>query len=442
MFKRAMHNMFNMLDFIESKRDGGTHSEDDINAFVQAVSNGTAPDYQIAAWLMAVVFNGLSDEELMAFTSALADSGDLVTFPQGTVVVDKHSTGGVGDKTTFVAAPVAAACGVKVAKLSGRGLGYTGGTVDKMESLPGMDMHLSSVQFIDQVMSIGLALSGHSLDLAPAEGRFYSLRDVTGTVPSIPLVASSIVSKKIAGGGSAFVFDVKCGSGGFMQTLPRSEALARTLVSLSKALGRKSVCLVSDMSQPLGEWVGNSAELAEAIDVLSNRGPADTRELSLLLASEMLVLGGAAGGIDAARALAEDALSSGRALDKFASAINEQGGDASVCREPWKSIEIAANKQEIKAESSGFVEKADAMLIGKAVRMLGGGRLRKGDEVDRTVALRLMKKVGSAVEKGDTLAEVYYASDSMLSEAETCVRSAFIVGDKRISVPLVLGRAD
>ena len=433
---------FNMLDFIESKRDGLAHSGNDMDEFVRAVCDGTAPDYQVAAWLMAVVFRGLSNEELIAFTSALARSGDIVSFPPGTIVVDKHSTGGVGDKTTFVAAPIAAACGVKVAKLSGRGLGYTGGTVDKMESLQDMDMHLSSTQFIDQVMRTGIALSGHSIDLAPAEGRFYSLRDVTGTVPSIPLIASSIVSKKIAGGGSAFVFDIKCGSGAFMKTLPDAQTLSAALVSLSKALGKESVCIISDMSQPLGEWIGNSAELAEAIEVLSGRGPGDTGELSVALAAEMLVLGGVTKDIDTALKFAAESLNDGSALEKFRSTIREQGGDASVCDDPWKILAVAANKQEIKAESGGFVEKLDAMQIGKAVRMIGGGRVRKGDEVDRTVAVRLLKKRGSAVERGDTIAEIYYTYSKMLPEAADSVLSAFAIGGTQRQSPLILGRVE
>lgn len=432
--------MFNMLDFIESKRDGLLHSSDDIRLFVQAVKDETIPDYQIAAWLMAVLFKGLSDEELVSFTSSLAHSGDVVQFPHGTLAVDKHSTGGVGDKTTLVAAPIAASCGVKVAKLSGRGLGYTGGTVDKMGSLCGMNMHLSSTQFIEQVMRMGIAISGHSLDLAPAEGRLYTLRDVTGTTPSLPLIASSIVSKKIAGGGAAFVFDVKCGSGGFMQTLPEARELAEALVNLSKALGKSSVCIISDMNQPLGEWVGNSVEVAEAIDVLSNRGPADTKELSLLLASEMLLLGGAAKNLDDASALAAEALRSGRALEKFASVIREQGGDDSVCADPRGKLGIAVNKQDIRAESGGFVEKLDARQIGRALRTIGGGRVRKSDSIDAAAGIRLVKKIGSPVENGDILAEIYYSTDTMLSEAASFVRNAYKIGGTNTSSPLILGR--
>ena len=434
--------MFIMLDFIECKRDGSIHSADDIRSFVRAVRDDMVPDYQVAAWLMAVFLNGLSDEELVVFTDAIARSGDVVSFPEGVLVVDKHSTGGVGDKTTFIVTPVAAACGVKVAKLSGRALGFTGGTVDKMDSLYGTDMHLSAGQFVEQIMRIGIAITGHSLDLAPAEARFYNLRDVTGTVPSLPLIASSIVSKKIAGGAGAFVFDVKCGSGGFMQTMPEAEALSRALVTLSKALGKRSVCVISDMNQPLGEWIGNSVEVAEAMDVLAGKGPNDTRTLSLRLASEMILMGGITDDMTTASELAEEALESGRALDKFAELITAQGGDAKVCRDPWGLLDVAVFTEGIRAEASGVVEQLDARLIGRAVRMIGGGRVKKSDAIDTAVGIRVIKKIGSAVEKGDLLAEIYYNSESMLSETSACVKSAFKIGSGLPTVPLILGRVE
>jgi pyrimidine-nucleoside phosphorylase len=280
-----------VIGFIEKKRDGGAHAPGELEAFVRAFALGKVPEYQAAAWLMAVYFNGLSDEELKEFTLALARSGDTMSFGDELCIVDKHSTGGVGDKITLLLVPLAAACGLSVAKLSGPGLGFTGGTVDKLESIPGFNTHLSSRDFLNQVTRIGCAISGHSADLAPAEGKFYSLRDVTGTVPSMPLICSSIVSKKIAGGADAFVFDVKCGSGAFMRDHESAEALANGLVSLSKSLGKKAAALITDMDQPLGEWVGNAVEVLEAVRVLQGEGPEDVREVAVALAGAMVSLG-------------------------------------------------------------------------------------------------------------------------------------------------------
>lgn len=432
--------MFSMLDFIEDKRDGKVHGTADLQMFVDAVRDHSVPDYQVAAWLMAVFFQGLSVNELTGFTRSVAFSGDIVKIPDGRAAVDKHSTGGVGDKTTLVVAPLVAACGVNVAKLSGRGLGFTGGTVDKLESVPGMDMHLSAGRFIDQIMDLGIALSGHSLQLAPAEGDFYRLRDVTGTVPSLPLIASSIVSKKIAGGSDAFVFDVKCGSGAFMQTYPEAEELARTLVELSAALGKKSACLISDMEQPLGEWVGNSMEVFEAIEVLSGRGPEDTKHLSIALAAEMLVLAEAASDVDAAVALAGKTLRSGAALDKFAQVISAQGGDASVCDDPGRVLPMAVFQKEIVSGNEGFVERVDAKAVGCAVRALGGGRFRKEDDIDTSVSMRLLKKVGDPISRGEPLATVGYNTERQLLAALPYAETAYAVGSDSSPRRLLLGR--
>lgn len=429
--------MFEMLEFIERKRDGFPHTTDDLAAFVEAVRDDLVPDYQIAAWLMAAFLRGLNREELSAFTRALAHSGDVVKFADGSergirVTVDKHSTGGVGDKTTLVVAPLVASCGVEVAKLSGRGLGFTGGTVDKLESIPGMDMHLSSDRFARQVREIGMAISGHSLALAPAEGRFYALRDVTGTVPSLPLIASSIVSKKISGGGDAYVFDVKCGRGAFMQTLPEAESLSNALVDLSGALGRRSVCLISDMEQPLGEWVGNSLEVFEAIEVLSARGPADTRVLCIALAAEMLLLGRAAEDETSAFDMATKALDDGRALGKFAEVVAAQGGDASVCEAPRRVLAIAAHEKTFLSPRDGFVEKVDARAVGCAVRALGGGRFCKSDVIDPSVGIRIVKKIGAPVQRGESLAEIRYNDESRLHDAMRWMEEVFSVGGERV----------
>jgi pyrimidine-nucleoside phosphorylase len=425
--------MLDIIEFIERKRDGFEHTPEELARFVEAVRDGAVPDYQISAWLMAAFLNGLSGPELVAFTGELAASGEKVVFPKYAakdgktlMTVDKHSTGGVGDKTTLVVAPLAAACGLRVAKLSGKGLGFTGGTVDKLESIPGMNVRLSTDQFLKQADEIGIALSGHSAALAPAEGKFYAMRDVTGTVPSLSLIASSIVSKKIAGGADAIVFDVKCGSGAFMRSLDDAKKLADALVSLSKALGRKSACLVTDMEQPLGEWAGNSVEVMEAIEVLSGRGPGDTRELCLALASAMLVLGGAAPDSASAMKLTTEALDGGAGLRKFAEMIASQGGDASVCDDP-AILRVAAKKKAIESPASGTVEKMDARHAGAAIRALGGGRLSKEDAVDLSVGLRIMKKIGDRAEKGEPLVEVYYNDDRKLESAEAHIRRMFAV---------------
>lgn len=432
---------FNALRFIEKKRDGGCHSAEEFRAFVTEVNNGGVPDYQIAPWLMAVYFKGLTDEEIAYFTQALADSGDKVQLPEALLAVDKHSTGGVGDKTTLIVAPIVAACGVPVAKLSGRGLGFTGGTVDKLESIAGMNVHLETEAFIRQVETIGCALSGHSLKLAPAEGKFYALRDVTGTVPSLPLIASSIVSKKIAGGARAFVFDVKCGSGAFMQSLPEARALARQLVSLSARLGRKAVCLISDMDQPLGEWVGNSVEVLEAVEVLSGKGPADTRDLSLALAAEMLSL---AQGISQEEAMkrCKDILSNGEALQKFSEVIAAQGGNPALCFSPLEYLPAAQHTRAICAEKDGVLSKLDARSIGEAARALGGGRLRKEDAIDPSVGIRFLKKRGEAVQAGDLIAEVHFNQEGQYRSAEPYIIAAIEVSDSATPRPLILERVE
>ena len=437
--------MFNMLDFIERKRDGGAHKTEELDAFVSAVRGEAVPDYQIAAWLMAAFIRGLDDEELASFTSALALSGDVVKLfraPDGARSVDKHSTGGVGDKTTLIVAPLVAACGAHVAKLSGRGLGFTGGTVDKLESIPGMEVHLSAERFVKQVEGLGAAISGHSLALAPAEGKFYALRDVTGTVPSLPLIASSIVSKKIAGGGDAFVFDVKCGSGAFMRTPEDASALARTLVDLARSLGKKSVCLISDMEQPLGEWIGNSVEVLEAIEILSGAGPSDTRELSIALAAEMLQLAGVSKTPDEAKETAVAAIDEGRALAKFAEIVKAQGGNPSVCDKPMNVLPRAGSRMEIRAETPGKLARMDARTIGYAVRAMGGGRLRKEDTIDPAVGLRILKKIGDSVALNEPLIEVYYNSEPQLNAALPYIAASYSVAPGARARTLMHGRVE
>ncbi len=326
-------NSMDMLGFIERKRDGGVHQAEEIRRFVTAFASGEVPDYQAAAWLMAVYYNGLTDEELREFTLAIARSGEVLSFGGDLFLVDKHSTGGVGDKITLLLVPLAAACGLSGAKLSGPGLGFTGGTVDKLEAIPGCRTHLPSEAFLRQVKEIGCAISGHSADLAPAEGKFYSLRDVTATVPSLPLICSSIVSKKIAGGADAFVFDVKCGSGAFMEDYGSAESLAEAMVSLSKNLGKKAMALITDMDQPLGEWVGNAVEVLEAVRVLGGRGPADVREVAVSLAGAMVSLGKGIS-FEEGCAMASEKLDDGSALEKMKVLVEAQEATGAYAATP------------------------------------------------------------------------------------------------------------
>lgn len=431
----------NPVAFIETKRDGKENDLSDIRELVDLVTKGDVADYQVAAWLMAVYFNGLSGEECRIFTESLAMSGKMVRFPDNLSPVDKHSTGGVGDKTTLIVVPLAAACGVPVAKLSGRGLGFTGGTIDKLESIPGFRAHLDMRDFIAQVRSTGCAISGHSGDLAPAEAIFYELRDVTGTVSSIPLITSSIVSKKIAGGSSSFVFDVKCGSGAFMEDQRSALELAESLVDLSASMGRGSMALITDMSQPLGMWVGNAAEVAEAVDLLLGRGPDDLRELSLRLTASMVHLGRPSISLDKALSLAERSLDEGKGYRKFEEMVRSQGGDLDRFQEKASRREhLSRTVREIYAAESGVLTRCDARRVGDAVRLLGGGRLSKKDAVDHGVSCQILRKIGDAVSAGEPLARVYFSGEGVRwEEARAGLVRAFEVGEGAKPPKLLLG---
>ena len=429
---------FNGIEFIEKKRDGLRHTREELQTFIDTVMRGEMPDYQISAWLMAAFLNGLDDDELMHFTQALAHSGETLSYPQEERIIDKHSTGGVGDKTTLVLIPLVAACGSSISKLSGPGLGYTGGTIDKLESIPGMNMHLSEIEFRDQVKSIGCAISGHSHKLAPAEGKFYKLRDVTGTVPSIPLITASIVSKKLAGGAYGYLFDVKCGSGAFMKDIGEARKLAQKLVDVSKKLGKVCVSVITDMEQPLGEWVGNSAEVCEAIKVLSGRGPSDTRELCLTLAAYMLNMSGRANTYEEGLALSSKALDDGSALKKFEELIIEQKGDSSVIREPEKVLPKASSAYKIRSDRDGYLSKLDALLIGEGLRALGGGRLTLDDTIDPSVAIRLLHKVGDKVSEGDVLLTIYYNQDKQLQESLLYIEKCWEVSNRAEKRKLII----
>ncbi|MCF7935146.1 MAG: thymidine phosphorylase [Synergistales bacterium] len=428
------------LAFVEAKRDGRAHGTAELQDFVRACGAQEIPDYQIAAWLMAVYFRGMEPEELVAFTDALARSGSMVAFPGGQRCMDKHSTGGVGDKTTLIVAPLAAACGVPVAKLSGRGLGFTGGTVDKLESIPGFDAHLSMKTFVAQVERLGCAVSGHSGELAPAEGIFYALRDVTGTVPSLPLICSSILGKKMAGGSAGFVFDVKCGSGAFMETPEEARTLAEQLVGLARRLDRRAVALITGMEQPLGEWVGNACEVREACAVLRGGGPADTRELCLELAAEMILLHGDAASPETARERCRRVLDSGEAYRRFLAMLEAQGVERRVLDSPEEHMELAASYYDIRSDREGTLLRLDGRRIGGAVRDLGGGRKRTDDPIDHAVGIRMLRKVGDPVSRDDALLRLYYNDGSRLNDALAMLEDAWTVGDGAAAPSLMLGR--
>ena len=438
LFEGDQRMTFNGIEFIEKKRDGLKHTAEELQAFINAVMLGGMPDYQISAWLMAAFLNGLDDEELMHFTQALAHSGEMLNYPPEDRIIDKHSTGGVGDKTTLVLIPLVAACGSRISKLSGPGLGYTGGTIDKLESIPGMNMHLSEVEFRDQVNTIGCAISGHSHKLAPAEGKFYKLRDVTGTVPSIPLITASIVSKKLAGGAYGYLFDVKCGSGAFMNDIERAVELARKLVDISKKLGKTCISVITDMEQPLGEWVGNSAEVCEAIEVLSGSGPSDTRELCVTLAAYMLNMSGRANTFDEGLKISANALDDGSALKKFEELIIAQKGDISVINEPERFLPKASSTYDIRSDRDGYLSKLDALLVGEGLRALGGGRMTQEDTIDPSAAIRLLNKVGDRVSKGDVLLRIYYNQEKQLREALPYVEECWKVSDSAQKRKLII----
>ncbi len=397
------------LDMILRKKAGHQHSSADLESLIGGYVAGSVPDYQMAAWLMAVCWRGMSAEETAALTQAMAGSGEVLDLSSLPHTVDKHSTGGVGDKTTIVLAPLLAACGGTVAKMSGRGLGHTGGTVDKLESIPGFTADLSEERFMRQAREVGIVVTGQSKDLAPADGLIYALRDSTGTVDSIPLIASSIMSKKLAGGSQSIVLDVKVGSGAFMTTLSEARALALAMTAIGRAAGRKVSAIISDMSEPLGLAVGNALEVDEAVRCLRGEGPSDLEDLCVTLALQVLRDSGLVKGEDEVR----QALSSGRAFEKLEQWVVAQSGDARALGR----LELAPGEYVVTATSSGYLALAEARAIGEAVGLLGGGRAKKGDPIDYGVGVTLHAKVGDRIEVGQPLATVRHRRDGRGLEA-------------------------
>ncbi|KKI59725.1 pyrimidine-nucleoside phosphorylase [Staphylococcus warneri] len=396
-----------MIDIIEKKRDGKSLNKEEIDFFIKGYTNGDIPDYQASSLAMAIFFQDMNEEERAHLTMAMVNSGDVIDLSdiEG-IKVDKHSTGGVGDTTTLVLAPLVASVGVPVAKMSGRGLGHTGGTIDKLESAKGFHVELTEDEFIKLVNENQVAVMGQSGNLTPADKKLYALRDVTGTVNSIPLIASSIMSKKIAAGADAIVLDVKTGSGAFMKTLEDAEALAHAMVSIGNNVGRNTMAIISDMSQPLGNTIGNGLELKEAIETLQGHGPDDLTELVLTLGSQMVVLAKKADNLKDARELLEAAIQSGKALDKFKTFISNQGGDVSIIERP-DSLEDAKYKIEYTAQKDGFISEMVANEIGVASMMLGAGRQTKEDIIDLSVGIVLNKKVGDKVNAGESILTIH-----------------------------------
>ncbi len=428
------------IDIIIRKRDGHTLSTEEIDFFIQGVVTGTIPDYQTAAWLMAVLLNGMDRRETVDLTMAMVRSGGQMDLSDiSDFVADKHSTGGVGDKTTLVVAPLVAAAGVDVGKMSGRGLGFTGGTLDKLESIPGYRTDLSVEEFRAQLQRVGVVVTGQTAELAPADGKLYALRDVTGTVDSLPLIASSIMSKKIAAGADGIVLDVKVGDGAFMQTQEEALALARLMVEIGQGVGRKVRAVISDMHQPLGDAVGNTLELLEAMDTLRGGGPADFRQHCLVIAGQMLLLAGQAGDAEEAQARLASLLDDGPAWAKFREWIAAQGGDLAYVDDPAR-LPAARFVQPLPAPRSGYIARLNAREVGLTSALLGGGRSKKGDPVDHSVGIVLQAKIGDRVEAGQPLLTIYANDEGQMAEAQRRLLAAYAWSEEPVSPPPLIGQ--
>jgi pyrimidine-nucleoside phosphorylase len=432
------------VDLIRKKRDSGEHSREEIDFLVSGYTRGEIPDYQMSAWLMAVWIRGMSRSELAALTEAMLYSGEVLNLSElPSKKVDKHSTGGVGDKTSLILAPIVAAGGLNVPMISGRGLGHTGGTLDKLESIPGFNVNLSLDQFRHVLRECGMGLIGQTAEIAPADKKIYALRDASSTVENISLICASIMSKKLAEGIDALVLDVKAGSGAFMKLEQDAVRLAEVMVETGKRMGKKVVALITDMDQPLGRAAGHSTEVIECIDVLNGAGPADLRELSVELSAWMFYLGERSKSLEEGRRLAETMISSGLAKQKFKQGIRLQGGDDRVVDEP-RRLPQARFHLDVPSENSGFVTGTNCEQFGIALAMLGGGRAKKEDAIDHGVGLEFRKRIGDAVGKGEPLATIHYNDDAKLAEAKRLIAGGYYLGaeaprEKRPLVRQILG---
>lgn len=430
------------VDIIIKKKEGLALNEKEINFMINGYLSGEVADYQMSALLMAIVLKGTTHEEEVLLTKAMLESGDKIDLSKiDGICVDKHSTGGVGDTTTLVIAPILAALGLKVAKMSGRGLGHTGGTIDKLEAIPGFNTSLSEEHFFKEVNEIGLAVTGQTANIAPADKKIYALRDVTGTVEAVALIASSIMSKKLASGADVILLDVKVGEGAFMKTLKDAKKLAKSMVDIGKSQGKKMVALLTDMEQPLGVAVGNSIEVIEAVETLKGKGPEDLKLLCFEICKEILLLTDKAKDEKEALALVEDSVRSGKALKKLELMISAQGGNKAVIND-YSLFGKAKELIEVKAEKSGYIKAIDALKIGEASGILGAGRIKKEDSVDLVVGIDVLKKVGDYVTKGDLIARIY-ANDKGKKEALEIVKSSFEYSKEKVKPrKLILGKIE
>lgn len=431
-----------MYDIIEKKRDGFELSQEEIKFFISEYCNSKIPDYQAAAFLMAIFLKGMNERETAQLTDAMAHSGDMIDLSEiPGIKVDKHSTGGVGDKTTLILGPIVAACGIPVAKMSGRGLGHTGGTIDKLEAIPGFNTSISREAFIQNVKDIGIAIAGQTGNLAPADKKIYALRDVTATVNNIPLIASSIMSKKLASGADRIVLDVKTGSGAFMKTLEDSVKLAQAMVKIGENTGRHTVAVVTEMDIPLGKAVGNSLEIIEAVETLKNRGPQDLAEVSFELAARMLELSGK-GSFEHCRELVRDAVESGKAIKKFEELIARQGGSKEVIAD-YSLFPQVRQVFEYKADTAGYISNMKTDTIGVASLELGAGRETKESTIDYAAGIYFNRKTGDRVEKGEVIATLYTNREEKIPQACSLLKQAIGLSDRKPEKkPLILAYID
>lgn len=428
-----------MEEIIIKKRDGFELSEEEIKYFIKGYSEGNIPDYQAAALLMAIYFNDISERETINLTEAMMLSGDIVDLSKiNGIKIDKHSTGGVGDKTTLIVGPMAAAAGIPVAKMSGRGLGFTGGTVDKLEAVLGYRTSLEYDEFVKNVNEIGISIIGQTSHIAPADKKLYALRDVTGTVENMGLITASIMSKKLASGSDGIILDVKSGKGGFMKNPESSKKLAELMVKIGKAHGKKVAAIITSMEEPLGNTVGNSLEVIEAIETLKGQGPEDIKEICICIAAHMILLGEKAGSYKEAAALAENTISSGEALEKFKDMVKRQGGDSNIV-DDYSLLKKSPFKKNIVSNTGGYITKLDAQLVGEAAKLSGAGREKKEDNIDFGAGIELYRKIGDEVKNGDRIAAVFSSDKEKLENAVKRLEKAIAVENvKPDKIPLII----
>lgn len=429
-----MNTEINMNEMIIKKRDGNKLSKEEIEDIIGCYNEGLIPDYQMSAFLMAIYYMGLDKEETFELTKAILNSGEKIDLSEiKGIKIDKHSTGGVGDKTTLIATPIAAAAGVPIAKMSGRGLGFTGGTVDKLSSIPGFKIELTSEEFINQVNKIGISIISQSGDITPADKKLYALRDVTGTVDSMSLIASSIMSKKLASGSDGIILDVKCGKGAFFKKEDDAIKASEMMIDIGESAGKKVAVVISSMDQPLGRAVGNTLEVMEALDVLKGVGDSDITEISLELAGIMIYMSGIADDLSEGREIASDVLYSGKALDKFRELVKAQGGNSQII-DDYSIFGIARYSRSVEAEDIGYISLLDAETIGKASQLSGAGRVHKEDEIDFQSGIIIYKKLGEQVAEGDKVIEIFSNDEDKLNKAFEIAKNSFKITKEKVSV--------